>query len=186
MKFSLSGLPLALGISVALSSSSAQGQTTNGGPSPIDLPTVLRLAGAQNLDIQIARQQLKEAEANRSSALEQFFPWLAPGVAYHRRDGVAQGVPSGIVTDANYQSYYPGATVAAQMDLGDAIYKSLAAKQLVKASDQALEAQRQDSPSGAALAYFTLTTAERLGTVYKITRPSTAASQTVWHMAVHY
>ena len=32
---------------------------------PIDLPTALRLAGAQNLDIQIAREHLNEALANR-------------------------------------------------------------------------------------------------------------------------
>lgn len=184
MNFALFDFKFTVLICVVLGSSFAQAQTTNGGPSPIDLPTVLRLAGAQNLDIQIARQQLKEAEANRSSALEQFFPWLAPGVAYHRRDGLAQGVPSGVVTDANYQSYYPGATVAAQMDLGDAIYKSLAAKQLVKASDQALEAQRQDSALGAALAYFDLARAGMLVEVDQEARKTSEDYQQELHLAV--
>ena len=41
-------------------------------------------------DIQIARERLNEAQANRQSAWEQFFPWIAAGVGYHRRDGVAQ------------------------------------------------------------------------------------------------
>src|SRR5689334_23669888 len=123
---------------------------------PIDLPTALRLAGAQNLDVQIARERLKEAIANRQSAVEQFIPWLAPGVVYHRRDGVAQAVPSGIISDAHYQSYSPGAAVGAQVMLGDAIYNSLAAKQLVKASAQGLEAQQQDSILSAAQRYFEL------------------------------
>ena len=137
-------------------------QTTNGSSYPIDLPATLRLAGAQNLDIQIARERLKEAEAERTSALERFFPWVAPGVSYHRRDGVAQGVPSGIISDAHFQSYYPGATLSAQVDLGDAIYKSQAAKQLVKASDQALETQRQDTILNAAQGYFDLAKAKAL------------------------
>jgi len=138
----------------------AKAQTTN--VYPIDLPAALRLAGAQNLDVQIARQWLREAEAQRTSALEQFFPWIAPGVGYHRRDGVAQSVPSGIISDAHFQSYYPGVTLAAQVDLGDAIYKSLAAKQLVKASDQVLEAQRQDTILNAAQGYFELTKSKAL------------------------
>jgi outer membrane protein TolC len=129
---------------------------------PIDLPAALRLAGAQNLDIQIARERLREAEAERSSAVERFFPWISPGVGYHRRDGVAQAVPSGIISDAHFQSYSPGVTLAAQLDLGDAIYKNLAAKQLVKASDQALESQRQDAILSAARGYFDLARARGL------------------------
>jgi outer membrane protein TolC len=126
------------------------------------LATALRLAGAQNLDIQIAREHLKEAAANRDSAVEQFFPWLAPGVTYHRRDGVAQAVPSGIISDAHYQSYYPGVTLSAQLVLGDAIYNSLAARQLVKASEQGLEAQHQDTVFHAAAGYFDLARAKVL------------------------
>ncbi|MBU6402333.1 MAG: TolC family protein [Verrucomicrobia bacterium] len=123
---------------------------------PIDLPTTLRLAGARNLDIQIAREALHEAQANRQSAVEQFFPWVTPGVAYHRLDGMAQAVPSGVISDTHFQSYAPGAALTARAALGDAIYNSLAAKQLVAAADQALAAQRQDSVLAAAQGYFDL------------------------------
>jgi outer membrane protein TolC len=141
---------------------------------PIDLPTTLRLAGAQNLDIQIAREHLSEAQANRQSALEQFLPWLAPGVTYHRRDGVAQSVPSGVISDAHFQSYYPGVSLSSQMALGDALYNSLAAKQLVRASDQALETQRQDSILSAAQGYFDLAKAK---TLVEVVRQALLTSQ---------
>lgn len=132
---------------------------------PIDLPATLRLAGARNLDIQIAREALNEAQANRQSAVEQFFPWVAPGIGSHRRDGAAQAVPSGIISDTHFQSYSPGATLTAQIALGDAIYNSLAAKQLVKASDQALETQRQDAILSAARGYLDLVKAKALAEV---------------------
>jgi len=147
---------------LALSFGLGWAQPTNNAPYAIDLPTALRLAGAQNLDIQIARQRLSEAEANRVSALEQFFPWIAVGVSYHRRDGVAQSVPSGIISDAHYQSYSPGGALAAQVAIGDAIYNSLAARQLVKASNQALEAERLNATLSAAQGYFDLSKAAAL------------------------
>ncbi len=128
----------------------------------VDLPTVLRLAGAQNLDIQIAQERRKEALANQTSAVEGFFPWLSPGIAYHRRDGMTQAVPAGTVSESDFQSYAPGAAVAGQVDFGSALYKSLEAKQLVKASDHAFETQRQDSILSAAQGYFDLTRAKAL------------------------
>lgn len=141
---------LALGVAVAAA------QVENGPTLPIDLPTALRLAGAQNLDIQIARQAVEEAEADRLSAIEQFFPWLAPGIAYHRRDGLAQAIPAGMISDTNFYSYQPGVTIAAEAVLGDAIYKTLAAKQMVRAAERGLEAQRNSSVLSAAQGYFDL------------------------------
>jgi outer membrane protein TolC len=135
---------------------SLRAQDTNSAPQVIDLPTALRLAGAQNLDIQMARERLNEAKAAKQSAVEQFFPWVAPGISYHRRDGLAQAVPSGIISDAHFQSYSPGVSLTAQIPLGDAIYNSLAARQLVKASDHALESQRQEAVLAAAQGYFDL------------------------------
>src|SRR5207245_6861878 len=121
----------------------------------IDLPTALRLANAQSLDIQIARERLKEAQANRETALEQFFPWLSPGIAYRRHENRIQDVVGNII-DADKQSYTPGGNFAAQADVGDAINKTLAARQLVSAAGHGLEAQRQDSTLAAAQGYYDL------------------------------
>src|SRR5436305_6105107 len=116
---------------------------------PIDLPTALRLAGAQNLDIQIARQRLAEARANHESARWQFLPALTPGASYRRHDNLIQDV-GGSIIDVHKEAYTVGPTLAAQVDLGDAIYKTLASRQIVKAADYALEAQEQDAVLAAA------------------------------------
>jgi outer membrane protein TolC len=121
----------------------------------IDLPTALRLAGAQNLDVQLAREKLAEARANRDSAQLQFFPWLSPGVSYRRHDGRIQAT-EGEILDVSKQSYAPGAAINAQLDIGEAIYKHFAARQLVKAADYGLDARRQDATAAAAQAYLDL------------------------------
>jgi outer membrane protein TolC len=143
---------------LALSSFLLRGQGTNA-LHQIDLPTTLRLAGAQNLDVQIARERVAEAKANHASALAQFFPWISPGIAYRQHDDKLQDVQGNII-DVHKYSYAPGATLGAQVDIGDALYKSLAAKQLVKAADQGLEAQRQDTVLAAAQGYFELSFAQ--------------------------
>src|SRR5204863_3156631 len=83
---------------------------------PVDLPTVLRLASAQNLDIQIARERLKEAKANHDSAVELFLPWISPGAVYRRHENRIQDVMGNII-DADKQSYTGGGTVTAQVEL---------------------------------------------------------------------
>lgn len=125
----------------------------------IDLPTAMQLAGARNLDIQIARERLAEANANRESALWQFLPSITPGVGYRRHDNLIQTV-EGKIIDVHKDSYTVGPTLAAQVDVGDAIYKSLAVRQLVKAAEFGLESQRQDSVLAAALGYFDLAKAQ--------------------------
>jgi outer membrane protein TolC len=132
---------------------------TNRAAHPIDLPTALRLAGAQNLDVQIARERLAEARANHQSAVAQFFPWISPGITYRRHDDNIQDV-SGNIIDVHKYSYAPGATLGIQLELGDAIYKSLASKQTVQAADHAVEAQRQETVLAAALGYFELALAQ--------------------------
>ena len=163
---------------------SASSQTNSPDTYPIDLPTVLRLAGAQSLDVQIARERVREAEANRQAAIEQFLPSLAAGVSYHRRDGVAQAVPSGVISDAHFQSYSPGVTLAAQVALGDAIYSSLAAKQTWRAADHALESRRQDSVLAAAQQYFELAKAKGQAEVLQDAVRTSEAYQQQLHAAV--
>jgi len=135
----------------------AASQTTN--RFLVDLPTALQLAGARSLDIQIAREKLAEAKANRESAVWQYLPSVTPGVGYRRHDNLIQNV-EGTILNVHKDSFNVGPVIAAQVDLGDAIYRNLAARQLVKAAELGLKSQRQDSILAAALGYFELAKAQ--------------------------
>jgi outer membrane protein TolC len=138
--------------------SSAQ-NTSSTNLSQIDLPTALRLAGAQNLDVQLARERLVEAKAIHAQAIAQFFPWISPGVGYRRHDDKIQDVEGNII-DVHKYSYAPGATFGVQWDIGDALYRSLASKQMEHAAAHALETERQDVVLAAATGYFELSLAQ--------------------------
>src|SRR5437870_12360067 len=121
----------------------------------IDLPTALRLAGARNIDIQLAREKLAEAHAEEERSIECFFPWIAPGVTYRRHDNLIQNT-EGLIEEVHKQSYAPGGVVVAQTEIGDAIFKSLEAHQLAKAARHGLDAQQQETILAAADGYFDL------------------------------
>lgn len=127
--------------------------------STINLPTVLRLAGARNLDVQIASERLREAEANRAGALLQLAPVITTGASYRRHENLTQGV-DGRVIDADKESWTFGPTLTVQSEIGDVIYKNLISQQLVKAAAFASESQREESLLAAALAYFDLAKAQ--------------------------
>ena len=124
-------------------------------PQPINLAAVMRLAGAQNLDIQIAEQRLVEAQAAHEQALLQFFPYVSPGVVFRRHEGNIQDV-AGQVIETNKESLAVGASVVAQIELGESIYKAMIAQRLATASQFAAETQRQESVFQAVAAFFEL------------------------------
>src|SRR5438132_8365776 len=139
----------------------------------INLPTALRLAGARNIDIQLAREKLAEAYAAEESAREQFFPWVAPGVTYRKHDNLIQNT-EGLIEEVHKQSYAPGSTIAAQTDIGDAIFKSLEAHHLTNAARHGLDAQQQQTILEAARGYFDLAAAhEAVGIAGEALRAST-------------
>ncbi len=129
--------------------------TRPSGPQAINLASALRLAGAQNLDVKLAGEKVALAEAEHRLARQQFFPWLTVGAGWRGHQENIQTV-DGLVIDAEKSALDLGAAIKAQVDLGEAYYRNLAARQLVKAATHASEAQRQDSVHAAALAYFDL------------------------------
>ncbi len=126
---------------------------------PINLAAVMRLAGADSLDIKLAEQRLAEAQAAHEEALLQFFPYVTPGVSFRRHEGNTQAV-DGEIIDTNKESLSVGANVTAQIALGDAIYQSMVAKRLVAAAQHGAEAQRQETVFRAVSAYFDLVLAK--------------------------
>jgi outer membrane protein TolC len=124
-------------------------------PYAIDLATTLRLAGAKSLDIKVAEERLHEAEANATSAAWQFLPWLSAGANARRHGGLTQDVIGNIV-EADKHSYAWGAALNLQVDVGDALYRTLAARQTHRAAEEELEVQRQETLVRGAQAYFDL------------------------------
>ena len=122
---------------------------------PIDLPTVLRLAGAQGIDVEIAEARLREARAAAESSTWALFPTISPGVGYRNHTGQAQSF-AGPVSDVNKESVNAGATLFLSLDLGEAVYRRLAAKQTAQAAEHGLAAQRRQTVLQATLAYFDL------------------------------
>src|SRR5258708_4216432 len=111
----------------------------------IDLATVLRLAGAQNLDVQLARNAVDEAHANYASAVERFLPSLAPSASYLQHTGRDQRV-EGPLLDVSKHSDTAGAYLTAQIPVGDAIFSALQAHQLVTAGHARPTAQGRECP----------------------------------------
>ena len=141
-------------------SAAAAGAATATTPSdPIDLPTVLKLSGAQNADVLLAEEKLREAEAREDGTLWQMFPSLSLGVGYRNHTGRTQAV-TGQVFDVDKESLQAGGTIQLQLELGEAAYRRLAAQQTTLAAGHGLEAQRRRSVAEATQAYFDLVRAD--------------------------
>jgi outer membrane protein TolC len=128
---------------------------------PIDLASALRLAGAQNLDVQLARNAVDEAHANYASAVERFLPALVPSASYLRHTGRDQAV-DGSLMDVPKHSDTVGAYLTAQIPVGDAIFTALQTHQLMAAADAGATAQERDSGLATAQQYFSLVSARAL------------------------
>lgn len=130
-------------------------------PYVIDLATTLRLAGAQNLDVQLARNAVDQAHAGYTSALESFVPSIVPSARYLHHSGRIQAV-DGTIIDATKHSDETGVAFTGQVVIGDALFNTLQSRQLLTAADAGMTAQEQSSALLAAQQYFELVRARAL------------------------
>jgi outer membrane protein TolC len=140
---------------------------------PVDLPTVLRLAGARNLDVQLARTVVDEAHANYTSAIEAFLPSFVPAASYLQHTGRDQRVESPLI-DVTRHNESAGVSATAQIPVGEAIFESLQSRQMIHAADAGQAAQEQDTGLAAAQQYFTLVNA---GALVNVVSQALAISQ---------
>jgi len=143
----------------ASASEEVERASANGAPQHINLTASLRLAGVNNLDIKIVEQRLIEARANHLIALEKFVPSLSGGPGFAQHDGNIQEV-HGPIVDVDKQQTRIGGGFLSEVQIGEAIYNSLATHQLVKAAKHATDAQWQDTIYQAAIAFFDLAAAK--------------------------
>jgi outer membrane protein TolC len=143
---------------------------------PIDLASALRLAGARDLDVAIARQRVGESLAALEQARSLLLPSLYLGPNWIRHDGQAQVVEGG-VHEINKSSLFLGATAASGSSVSgpvpaggpaqvtgltsilrfsDAIFEPLAARQVMTARRAGVTAATNDALLGVGEAYLDL------------------------------
>ncbi|QEH33406.1 Outer membrane efflux protein [Aquisphaera giovannonii] len=170
---------------------------------PIDLPCALRLAGANDLDIAIAREGVAQAMAELQQARVMWLPSLYLGPNWIRHDGQAQTV-QGPVQSISKSSLFLGATAAAGSSVSgpvpaggpaqvsgltsilrfsDAIFEPLAARQVAAARRAAIDRATNDALLGVAEAYMDLQLAA--GTL-AIAREAAANAETLAKLTSSY
>src|SRR5436305_8678170 len=99
---------------------------------PIDLPTVLRLANADNPTIALARARVAEAYARVQLANAYFLPTLRSGATYQRIDGQVQDTIGNIITTSK-GNLFAGGQASLSFDVADALFLPLIARRLAQA-----------------------------------------------------
>jgi outer membrane protein TolC len=143
---------------------------------PIDLANALRLAGARDLDIAVARQQIFAAAADLMAARALWLPSLFYGPSWYRSDGQIQTV-TGQVQTINRSALFLGGTAAlantiqgpppgtgipsvngmtTTVRISDAIFIPMAARRDLTANQAGLRASINDALLRIAQAYFDL------------------------------
>jgi outer membrane protein TolC len=143
---------------------------------PIDLSAALRLAGAQDLDIAIARERVSQALAELEQARVLWLPSLYIGPNWIRHDGQVQTV-QGQIQNISKSSLFLGGTAAAGSSVSgpvpaggpaqvsgltsilrfsDAIFEPLAARQVADAREAGIRTATNDALLAVAEAYMDL------------------------------
>lgn len=135
---------------------------------PIDLPTALRLANADNVQVNLAREQIQQAYAEYNAAGVQWLPSLRGGVHWNKHEGPLQATEGNLV-NVSRDSLYAGAGaqavgagspaipgVFASFNLTDALFQPLAAQQRWGARESGAAVTRNNVLLDVSLAYLEL------------------------------
>ncbi len=139
---------------------------------PIDLPTVLDLAGANNLQIALAVEQVREAYAKLQAARVLWIPSIVGGVGYNKHDGRIQDT-GGQVLEVSRNSLFVGggpvvsdapltggsngpARLFADLSVADVFFEPLVARQTVRQASMTRAVTFNDTLLLASVTYLAL------------------------------
>lgn len=128
---------------------------------PIDLPTALRLADADNPTANVARARVQQALAQVDRTRVLWLPTLTFGPSFFYHDGLDQG-RSGQVVSLSRGNYTLGIGPSLRLGLADALYAPLVARRGLQAESSRSRAVGNNVQLDVALAYFDLLEAHGL------------------------
>lgn len=124
-------------------------------PKTIDLTTALRVAAGGHLDILEARSRVREAEGRASSADGYLLPVLGVGGAVSNQRGTLQS-SFGQLQEGNFYTVTAMGTIRLSANVGESIYRDLAAHRSVEASEGYELAQIQRTLLDVSVGYLAL------------------------------
>ena len=124
----------------------------------VDLPAVVRVATARNLDIQQALQQVEASRGVYEASIGAIFPSLTPSVtALGLQGAVSSGGALGLAT---FQNVLPAAAIQWIINPGQVAYALVASKRRLEASAQQEQAVEQEAMRLASVQYYDLVLAQ--------------------------
>jgi outer membrane protein TolC len=125
----------------------------------VDLPTVLRVARAENLEIRQARTRVEFSRGQYESSFGALFPVIAPQVAFDHTQGTVRAV-NGPLLPADFSSWAPAALIQWVINPGKVYYDIVASKKRLAASEHLEQQTIQQSLRTAANQYYDLVLAQ--------------------------
>ena len=124
----------------------------------VDLPTVIRVAMARNIDIQEAQQRIAAARGEFEANIGMIFPSLTPNITSLGIQG-AVSTPGGFAVQA-FNHVIPLAVIQWIINPGQVAYDVIASKRRLEASEQQDEAVLQETTRAAAAQYYDVVLAQ--------------------------
>ena len=126
----------------------------------IDLPTVLRVANARNLDIRQARERLEANRGRYEANVEAIFPVIAPSIAYNHFQGVGQNANGTLTGPIHFDNLVPGLSIQWILNPAVVVYDIIASKRRMEASTQQEQGIILETSRSAAIEYYDLMLAQ--------------------------
>jgi outer membrane protein TolC len=123
---------------------------------PVNLETVLKLAGANNLTVQEYQLKYQQALAEQSKANEWWLPNIYAGATTHYLNGAAMNTDGKIFTGVKQNNLWAGLGITAEIDFSKGFYQSLAVKQKSQAANYFSTAEKNKAILNAVQTYFDL------------------------------
>jgi outer membrane protein TolC len=148
----------------------------------VDLPTALQLAGADNWNVKIARERVREAAARLQQSQAIWLPNITAGVGFNHHEGQIQATP-GEVLEVSRNSLFIGggstlngsppvtggsggpARLGINWSLAEALFEPLAQRRFMEAEQMRQVTVYNDTLLAAGIAYFNLVRAYALQSV---------------------
>jgi outer membrane protein TolC len=127
---------------------------------PIDLATALRLAGTDNLDIARAREVVTQSRIQLQRAHLLLLPNVGIGSTYFKHEGKVAKTEGNIIT-ANKDALFVGGGPSLSVNLADAIFAPLVARQTNSATQAGVRRVHSDTLLAVSEAYFAVLRARR-------------------------